>query len=212
MANEIKTEAKPSDFMFTPSVRTAQQELGSSELISRLESRDHWKSTLSDQQLEFIKGRDSFYLGTADKQGKPYIQHRGGHKGFIQLEGNSCLWFPDFSGNQQYISIGNLSENNQAFIFFMDYANKRRLKLWGRAIVLNKESERFKALVVPDQHNVERIIRFEIDVLDENCRQHIPTRYSEVELSQQLALLSTENLLLKNKVNQLELALKKFGE
>ncbi|QYZ65246.1 MAG: pyridoxamine 5'-phosphate oxidase family protein [Gammaproteobacteria bacterium (ex Lamellibrachia satsuma)] len=127
---------KTSDVLFSQAVRAVQEEQGSRDYIDRLESRGHWKAELSEEQMAFVRSRDSFYFGTADKQGRSYIQHRGGPEGFLQVVSSSALWFPDFGGNRQYITVGNLSENEQAFIFLMDYANRRRLKLWGRAWVL----------------------------------------------------------------------------
>ncbi|MEN8178597.1 MAG: pyridoxamine 5'-phosphate oxidase family protein [Pseudomonadota bacterium] len=170
---------KISDILFSPAIRAMQAELGVRDYIARLESRDHWKAELSTEQMDFIRSRDSFYFGTASKEGCPYIQHRGGPAGFIRVESASALWFPDYSGNRQYISVGNLSENNQAFIFLMDYANRRRLKLWGRAHIQDHKTIPFDDTELSESATVERIIRFEIDALDENCSQHIQPRYPE---------------------------------
>jgi len=127
------------DILFSPAIRATHSKLGARDYISRLESREYWKAGLSSEQMDFIRGRDSMYFGTASKEGCPYVQHRGGPVGFIRVQSATALWFPDYSGNRLYISVGNLSENNRAFIFMMDYANRRRLKLWGRAYVLDRK-------------------------------------------------------------------------
>jgi len=195
---------KTSDVLFSPAVRAVQDELGSREYIERLESRDYWSAELSEDQMAFIRTRDSFYFGTASKEGRPYIQHRGGPRGFLRVESASALWFPDFGGNRQYISIGNLSENDQAFIFLMDYANRRRLKLWGRAWVLDREAFPRDASAHPDSPEVERIIRFVIDALDENCRRYIKPRYSDDECREELERAQREIVELRKKIRDIE--------
>lgn len=196
--------APTTDILFSPAVRKAQQALGSSDRIARLEERDHWKDELSAEQMHFIESRDSFYLGTASLAGRPYIQHRGGPPGFIRVESSTSLWFPDFAGNRQYISVGNLSENDQAFLFFMDYPNRRRLKLWGRAAVHAAADFPLESVALPETARVERIIRFRIEALDENCRQHIRSRYTEEELSNELQQARQEITRLHAQIRQLE--------
>jgi len=174
------------DILFSDAVRKTQTAFGSRDRIAGLEARSHWRSELSEEQARFIEGRDSFYLGTASLAGRSYIQHRGGPPGFIRVESHTSLWFPDFVGNRQYITVGNLSENDQAFLFFMDYPNRRRLKLWGRAAVHAAADFPLESVVLPETVRVERIIRFSIEALDENCRQHIQPRYTEGEQSSEL--------------------------
>ena len=157
---------------------------------------------MSDEIILFIQNMDSFYLGTASKLGRPYIQHRGGPKGFVQIESKTSLLFPDFDGNRQYITVGNLTENDQAFIFFMDYPNRRRIKLWGRARItdINDASLTFKNL--PTNIKVKRAICFEIEAWDENCRQHIKPRYTaDVDYIQELTNA-------KNKITELQKRIK----
>lgn len=192
------------DILFSPAVRKAQQALGSGDRIARLEERDHWKEELSAEQMKFIESRDSFYLGTASLAGRPYIQHRGGSPGFIRAQSSTSLWFPDFAGNRQYISVGNLSENDQAFLFFMDYPNRRRLKLWGRATVHAVADFPLESVALPETARVERIIRFHIEALDENCRQHIRLRFTEEELSNELQQAHREIARLHARIRQLE--------
>lgn len=193
-----------SDVLFSPAIRATQTQLGVREFMAGLESRDHWKAELSEDQRCFIRARDSFYFGTASKQGRPYIQHRGGPKGFLRVENASNLWFPDYSGNRQYISIGNLSENDQAFIFLMDYKNRRRLKLWGRAYIVDREAVPLQEAGLTDSSRVERVVRFEVDALDENCRQHIWPLDSGGKCWEQLSEAEREIVALKERIRTLE--------
>ena len=198
-------DKKVSDIMFSTATRAIQKKQGYAEMINNLETRDYWKDQLSDEQISFIQGRDSFYLGSASKKGRPYIQHRGGSKGFILVENVSTIWFPDFSGNKQYISVGNFSENNQAFIFFMDYYRRRRLKLWGKATAHEIKDFPQETLEQPSATvTIERVIKFEIQALDENCFQHIPRRVSEEEYLEALQRAKQEIAKLKQRIEILE--------
>ncbi len=177
-----------------------QSHQGTDEYINKLIKRDYWKNELSQEQMAFIQKRDSFYMGTASIDGRPYIQHRGGQKGFIQIPNSTSLWFPDYSGNRQYITTGNLSENNKAFLFFMDYKNQRRLKLWGRASLFSVDDYPLSSKQKPERAKVERIIHFEIEALDENCRQHIQKRYTDEEYGRKLLDAEQEIRILKDKI------------
>lgn len=188
------------DILFSPSVREMQKRLGSSEMISKLEQRQQWKAELSEEQSDFLHQRDSFYLGTASRNGRPYIQHRGGTKGFIHVENASTFWIPDYIGNRQYISVGNLTENSQCFAFFMDYPNRRRIKLWGQAFVHPLEKITDRLDILQEDKRVERVIQFNIEAMDENCRQHILPRFSEAEYQQKLRQFELEIIALKQKI------------
>ena len=122
-----------SDIAFTPAVKAAQTARGSRSAYARMEQRGGWNDRISTALKEFIAQRDSLYLGTASADGQPYIQHRGGPKGFLTVLDDHTLAMPDYAGNAQYISLGNLGENNKAFIFLMDYPNRHRIKIWGTA-------------------------------------------------------------------------------
>lgn len=123
------------------------------------------------------------YLATASADGRPYIQHRGGPKGFLKVLDDRTLAFVDFVGNRQYISLGNLSENNQAFLFLMDYATQTRIKVWGTAEVIENEPDLVKQLIdLQYKGKPERVIRFHVEAWDANCRQHIPIKYSQNEV------------------------------
>ena len=177
----------PTDILFSPATRAIQERYGSRDYIARLETHGHWRSRLSEDVISFIRSRNSFYLGTASREGRPYIQHRGGPTGFIHVLDQETLAWPEFKGNRQHITAGNLSENNQAFIFLMDYSLPHRIKLWGWAEVV----EDFNALIPnirsqPYYAKTERAIRFTMEAWDENCRQYIPSLSAETELINEL--------------------------
>ena len=174
----------PSDIAFTPTVKAIQSAKGSRESYARMEQRGGWKTRVTEQLSSFIAERDMFYLGTANAKGQPYIQYRGGPQGFLKVLDDRTLAFADFAGNQQYITIGNLAENAQAFIFLMDYANRKRMKLWGRARVVENDHSLLEKLQ-DEQYpaRVERAIVFEIEAWDVNCPQHIHVRYAENKIT-----------------------------
>lgn len=183
---------------FTPAVKALQTRYGSRENYARLENGSA-NNTVTPAIAEFITARDSFYMGTVNSNGWPYIQFRGGSQGFLKVLDEYTLGFADFQGNLQYISTGNLSENDRVFLFLMDYAHKRRLKIWGRAAVVD-DLELLKQLVDPEYPaKVERAIIVRIAGWDWNCPQHIPIRYSEAEVKAMLAPLQ--------RITQLELGL-----
>ena len=129
---------------------------------------------------EFLAELDMFYLGTASAEGQPYIQYRGGPPGLLKVLDDRTLAFADFGGNRQYITLGNLSENPRAFIFLMDYANQRRVKLWGTARVVEDDDELLERLSDPEYPGeVERVIVFTVEAWDINCPQHIQSRFPE---------------------------------
>ena len=174
----------PSDIAFTPSVKSAQQQRGSREAYAKLETRGSWQTEVTTELRQFIAERDSFYFGTATEDGQPYIQHRGGPKGFLKVLDDSTLAFADFAGNAQYISVGNLDENDKAFIFLMDYTNRRRIKVWGTARYVEDDQKLFASLA-DDEYGgrVERAIVFRVHAWDVNCPQHIQPRFTEDELA-----------------------------
>ncbi|RPI84815.1 MAG: pyridoxamine 5'-phosphate oxidase, partial [Planctomycetaceae bacterium] len=153
----------------------------------------------------YLAQLDMFYLGTANLQGQPYIQYRGGPPGFLKVVDPQTLGFADFGGNRQYITLGNLSENPRAFLFLMDYANSRRIKVWGTARVVEGDADLNARLADPSYPGkVERAILFTIEAWDVNCPQHIHPRYSQREvapviegLQQQIADLEAEVVRLK---------------
>ena len=164
-----------SDVAFTPAVKAAQTRLGSRDQFERMEKGRGWPSLVTPDLAEVIAAARSFYLGTASAAGQPYIQHRGGPAGFLKVLDERTLGFADFAGNKQYITAGNLSENPRAFIFLMDYARRRRVKLWGRAKIIEDDEELLSRLRPPvGSLRAERVITFELEAWDRNCAQHIP--------------------------------------
>ena len=174
----------PSDIAFTPAVKAIQQQQGSRQGYARLEQGAGWQTTVTPDLEDFLATLDMFYLGTANAQGQPYIQYRGGPPGFLKVIDKRTLGFADFGGNRQYITLGNLSENAKAFIFLMDYANSQRVKLWGSARVVDRDPELLQGL--QDQEypgKVERAILFTIEAWDVNCPQHIHKRFSQRQIA-----------------------------
>ena len=173
-----------SDIAFTPAVKAVQERKGSRKGYARMEEKGGWQSTISDDLARFIGERDSFYLGTASADGQPYIQHRGGPEGFLKILDEKTLAFADFTGNRQYITAGNLSEDDKAYIFLMDYANRRRIKIWGRARVVYDDAGLLERLDDAGYEAVpEQAVVFEIEAWDVNCPQHITPRYTEPEVA-----------------------------
>ncbi len=172
----------PSDIAFTPAVKAVQTAKGSRASYAKVERRG-WRTRVTPDLAEFVAGLDMFYLGTASAEGQPYIQHRGGSPGFLKVLDDKTLAFADFSGNRQFITLGNLSENPKAFIFLMDYANQQRVKLWGTARVVEDDAELLDLLRAPDYPaKVERAIVFNLEAWDINCPQHIHKRFSVQEV------------------------------
>ncbi len=167
-----------SDIAFTPTVKIEQQKRGSRDTYQNAVEKRDWSNTISEDLAAFVAARNSFYLATATKDGQPYIQHRGGPKGFLKVIDERTLGFADYAGNRQYISIGNLAENNKAYIFLMDYANRRRIKLWGKMRVVENDPALMERLAQPgNRARPERAFLFEITAWDINCPQHIPQLY-----------------------------------
>ena len=174
----------PSDVAFTPAVKAIQKQKGSRETYSQMERGRGWRTTATPDLAEFLADLDMLYLGTANAEGQPYIQYRGGSPGFLKVVDEHTLGFADFGGNRQYVTLGNLSENPQAFIFLMDYANRRRIKLWGQARVIEDDPQLLERLRDPAYHaTVERAILFAIDAWDVNCSQHIHERFSQRQIA-----------------------------
>ena len=169
---------------FTPGVKTAQTRYGSRKIYENFAQQDISEDILTEPEIEFIQARDGFYLGTIGSNNYPYIQFRGGAKGFLKIIDKKTLGFADFKGNLQYISVGNLIECDRVFLFLMDYAHRRRLKIWGRAKIVDRDPQLLAQLTVPDYPaEVERGIIITIEAMSWNCPQHIPLKYSEAEVA-----------------------------
>jgi uncharacterized protein len=194
-----------SDVAFTPSVKTVQERRGSRKGYANMEAKGGWATTVSPDLAALIADVRSFYLATASKDGQPYIQHRGGPKGFLHVLDERTLAFADFSGNRQYITVGNLAENPRAFIFLMDYANRRRVKLWGNARIIEGDLELMQRLTIEGYRGrPEQVVVFTLEAWDVNCPQHIPQMFfaediveAVDELKGRIAQLENENAELR---------------
>jgi predicted pyridoxine 5'-phosphate oxidase superfamily flavin-nucleotide-binding protein len=173
-------------FAFTKSVKEAQEQYGSRKSYARMEeSGDRY--VLTEQEVSFIASRDSFYMATVGENGWPYVQFRGGPKGFLKILDSTTLGIADFRGNRQYISVGNINSSKKASLFLIDYPSKQRLKIWAEAEVLetNEYPELLVKLSLPDYEEViERLIVFKVQAYDWNCQQHITPRFTEEEIKQ----------------------------
>jgi predicted pyridoxine 5'-phosphate oxidase superfamily flavin-nucleotide-binding protein len=164
------------DVAFTPSVKAVQERKGSRPAYRRIEERGGWRTKITPDLASFLAERDSAYLATASLAGQPYIQHRGGPKGFIRVIDEQTLAFADFSGNKQYITTGNLADNDRAYLFLMDYARRRRVKIWGRARVVEDAETIAKLMPADYPARPEQAIVFTVEAWDTNCPQHMPPR------------------------------------
>ncbi|MDH3234333.1 MAG: pyridoxamine 5'-phosphate oxidase family protein [Alphaproteobacteria bacterium] len=192
------TREHVSDIAFTPTVKEAQTRLGSRAGYEKMEAKGGWQDRVTPDLAAFIAERDSAYLATSTADGQPYIQHRGGPKGFIKVIDDQTLALADFSGNRQYISLGNLAENDKAHLFLMDYANRRRIKIWGRARMVEDDPNLAKELADPDyKANPERVLVFKIEAWDVNCPQHITPRFTQDDIEPAIGSL-------KARIEQLE--------
>ncbi len=183
--------SQPSDIAFSDSVKSVQERLGSREIYSRAVAKGQgWDDHITPAREAYIKECDSLYIATASADGQPYIQHRGGPKGFLKILDKETLGFADYRGNRQYISMGNLAENDKACLFLMDYPHRARLKIWGRAEVVENDPV-LLARLTDEQYGAapERAIVFHVEAWDRNCPQHIVQRFTEEEVDARMAPL-----------------------
>jgi predicted pyridoxine 5'-phosphate oxidase superfamily flavin-nucleotide-binding protein len=180
------------DLVFTPAVQQAQAERGSAKAYAaRVE--EGFPDRVTPELAAFIAEQDTAFLGTANAQGAPYIQHRGGPKGFIKVVEEHTLGFADYRGNRQYITLANLSENDRAYLFLLDPARRQRIKLWGRARVVENDPALVERLFDKGyKAKPERAILFTIEAWDANCSQHIVTRFTEAEIGEALTTVQTK--------------------
>jgi uncharacterized protein len=177
-----------SDVAFTPAVKAIQTRKGSRHAYAHVEQNGGWRTEIDEDLAAFLADANSMYFATAGAEGQPYIQHRGGPQGFIKILDKNTLAFADYSGNRQYITQGNLSENPKANIFVMDYAHRRRVKIWGEARVVDDDPALLKSLV-PQGYKArpEQFILFKISAWDTNCPQHIPQKLDAADVAAALA-------------------------
>src|SRR6266700_4136637 len=195
--------------VFPPAVRRAQAEHGTAEAYDR-KIEAGFPDTVTPELAAFIAEQDTAFLVTAAADGAPYIQHRGGPKGFIKVVDPHTLGFADYRGNRQYITIGNLSENDRAYLFLLDFSRRQRIKLWGRARVVENDDALIERLFDHGyKAKPERVILFTIEAWDVNCSQHITARLSEQDVEQmastiqeRFAALEAENARLRAALEQ----------
>ncbi|MDX8533775.1 pyridoxamine 5'-phosphate oxidase family protein [Mesorhizobium sp. VK25A] len=177
-----------SDVAFTPTVKAIQSRKGSRDSYARVEQRGGWRATITSDLAAFIEAQTSVFLATANAEGQPYIQHRGGPAGFLKVLDEHMIGFADFSGNRQFITQGNLEDNGQAFLFLIDYMLRQRIKIWGRARVVENDPELMAKLMPPDYRaRPEQAILFTVTAWDANCPQHIPQRFEAADVAAALA-------------------------
>ncbi len=175
---------KFAEIAFTESVRDVQHQLGSRTGYASMDEGEDYNNFLSQYEAGFITARDSFYMASVSETGWPYVQHRGGPAGFMKVIDAQTIGFADFSGNRQYVTVGNLRKDDRVSLFLMDYKNRRRLKILGRVRLVGlEETELLAALEVDDYRaRVERGFVIHIEAFDWNCPQHITPRYTEAEV------------------------------
>ena len=182
------TQMYSSDVAFTPAVKQIQARKGSRDAYARIEQHGAWCTEVDENLAAFLADANSLYFATATADGQPYIQHRGGPKGFVKILDRNTLAFADYSGNRQYITQGNLSENTKAHIFLMDYAHRRRVKIWGEARVVDDDPTLLKSLMPAGyKARPEQAVVFRIAAWDTNCPQHIPQKFDAADVAAALA-------------------------
>ncbi len=182
---------KFAEIAFTPNVKKAQDVNGSRRSYARLEKGEVHHDVLGPNEAAFIAERDSFYMATVNETSWPYIQHRGGPPGFVRVLDQKTIGFADFRGNRQYVTIGNVEDNDRVSMIFMDYPNRARLKILGRARLVGlDEQDILSRLSLPDYRAVvERGFVITVEAFDRNCPQHITPRFTPAEIEKAVAPL-----------------------
>jgi uncharacterized protein len=178
------THTYSSDVAFTPTVKAIQQRKGSRASYGRMEERGAWQTQITPDLAAFVEAQTSVFFATANAEGQPYIQHRGGPPGFLRVLDDRTIGFADFAGNRQFITLGNLAENPKAYLFLIDYVHRRRIKIWGEARVVEDDAE-LMAKLMPEAYKAraEQAILFTIAAWDANCPQHIPQRFEAADVA-----------------------------
>lgn len=192
--------------MFTESVKAAQEHYGSRKTYARLETNSSESHLLGDLEKDFIESRDGFYMATVNEDGWPYVQFRGGPRGFLKVLDDSTLGFADFRGNLQYISVGNLGVSDRAALFLMDYAHQRRLKILARVKIKDaaEAPELIEELRMPAyKAKIERAMTLHVEGFNWNCPQHITPRYTIDEIKAMVAPLNEHIAKLESEISQL---------
>ena len=182
------TRRYSSDVAFTPSVKALQARKGSRRTYGQMEERGSWRARITPDLAEFIAAQTSIFIATANAEGQPYIQHRGGPPGFLHVLDDQTVGFADFVGNRQYITQGNLADNPKAHLFLIDYAQRSRVKIWGEARVVEGDAE-LTATLMPEGYKAwaEQAILFTVSAWDANCPRHMPQRFDAADVAASLA-------------------------
>lgn len=193
-----------SDIAFTPTVKAIQQARGSREAYARMEAQGGFRTGIDERLIATLAEANSAYLATATADGQPYIQHRGGPRGFIRVVGERTLGLADYTGNRQYVSTGNLIDNPRAFLFLMDYARRGRIKIWGKAR-FSDDPAIIAQLMPPDYRATpQAALLFDIEAWDINCPQHIPQKFDADQVAAALAERDAEIERLKAEIARLQ--------
>jgi predicted pyridoxine 5'-phosphate oxidase superfamily flavin-nucleotide-binding protein len=177
-----------SDIAFTPTVKAIQAQKGSRAAYAEMEEQGAWETRVTPELAQFISEQRSVFLATANSEGQPYVQHRGGPPGFLRVIDDKKIGFADFAGNRQYITLGNLADNPRAYLFLIDYAMRRRVKIWGEARVVESDPTLTASLATKGYRaRPERTILFTIGAWSVNCPQHIPQRFEAADVAAALA-------------------------
>ena len=183
-----KNQSGASDVAFTATVKAIQARKGSRRSYAQMEEKGSWTTVITPELADFIAAQTSVFLATANAEGQPYIQHRGGPPGFLRVLDDKTIGFVDFAGNRQYITQGNLADNPKAYLFLIDYAHRQRIKIWGTARVVEGDVELMKKLM-PEGYRArpEQVIFFTVSAWSTNCPQHIPQRFEAADVAAALA-------------------------
>jgi predicted pyridoxine 5'-phosphate oxidase superfamily flavin-nucleotide-binding protein len=193
-----------SDIAFSPSVKAAQERLGSRHTYRRMDEEGGWQTVITPDLAAFIESQTSVFLATVNADGQPYIQHRGGPPGFLRGLDEHTIGFADFAGNRQYISLGNLADNPKAHLFLIDYVHRQRVKIWGEARMIENDPA-LVAQLMPEGYRArgERVLLFTVRTWSANCPQHIPQRFEAADVAAALAERDARIAALEAEVAQL---------
>jgi len=199
--------AYSSDVAFSPSVKVVQERKGSRRAYARMEEGGSWETRITPELSAFIASQRSAFLATSSLDGQPYVQHRGGPPGFLRVLDERTLAFADFVGNRQYITLGNLEENPKAQLFLIDYATRRRIKIWGEVRVVSGDAALLAAMT-PERYRarIDQVLVFSVAAWDSNCPQHIPRRFEEEDVKTLLAERDARIASLENELASLKAA------
>jgi len=194
-----------SDIAFTPTVKAIQTTKGSRRAYAHQEQSGGWRTEVTPDLKAFIEAQTSIFLATANADGQPYIQHRGGPAGFLKVIDAHTIGFVDYAGNKQFITSGNLADNPRAYLFLIDYAERRRIKIWGTARVVEGDEALVADLMPRDyKARAEQVILFTVSAWDANCPQHIPQRFEAADVAAALAARDARIAALEAEVSRLK--------